>query len=187
MDKTFRAYQEMLHAKLAQQGYDLFAELFPFRKLTAIDRDLRIVRARTGNDQFLVTSGCAPHTRNTAFKYEFIVHAEEPQKYFLDLINFAAYFHLTHADILPADVREIGTKFEARDYSHLYASVPYFLPRDINFIEIGTLTYCLTWLMPIRQFEAEYVAKHGTEAFENKLEHFGLNFFADRSDPSYLD
>lgn len=188
MKDTFRAHHEMFRTKLAKHGYELAGEQFPFWKLTEIDQEMRLVRAQIADHQFFATSGCAPHTRNAKFKYEFIIHVEQPEKYFLDLIKFAAYFHLTHSDILPTKVLEIGTKFEAtRDFSHIYASVPYFLPREVNFIDVGEVTCCLTWLMPIRRFEAEYIAKHGADAFEAKLEHFGLDFFADRSDPRYLD
>lgn len=188
MTDAFHNYYEGLQARLLQHGYAVAGEQFPFKRLSDIDRALRFVRVRTDGTQFLVTRGCAPHTRNSKFKSEFIIATEEPQKYFVDLINFAAYFHLTYRDILMTDVLEIGSTFDVtRDYSHIYASMPYFLPPEINSIEVGTVTCCLTWLMPIRHFEAEYIAKHGADAFEAKLEHFALDFFADRSDPSYLD
>ncbi len=188
MTDVFHSYYEGFQARLALHGYQVDGEQFPFKKLSEIDRALRFVRVRNDDTQFLVTRGCASHTRNSKFKSEFIIATEEPQKYFVDLINFAAYFHLTYRDICLTDVLEIGSKFDVtRDYSHIYASMPYFLPHEINSIEVGTVTCCLTWLMPIRHFEAEYIAKHGADAFETKLEHFGLNFFADRSDPRYLD
>jgi hypothetical protein len=177
----------LISEALRSVGYEVLGEQFPYRKLTTVAPEVRILRFRKAEDLFFVTDGCAQHTRNSKFKYEFVLHVGAPEKYFLDLLNFSAYFHLTLRDILPCNVLEIGTAFDATlDYSHVYASVPYFLPASVNFIDFEAYTLSLTWLMPIRAFEADYIERNGADAFENKLERFGSAFFADRSNPTYL-
>lgn len=177
-----------LGSRLTAFGFEPLGELFAFERLTQLDRRMRIGRWRQSDRAFLVTHGCGAHTRNTRLQLEFVIAVEEPEKYFLDLINFVAYFQMTLRDVMPTDVLEIGSSFDAvRDYTHIYASVPFFLPPDVNSFVLGDRTQQLLWLMPLRAFEAKYIAQHGPDAFEAKLEYFGLDFFADRADPSYLD
>lgn len=188
MSEMWEPYATALQGELSRRGYEYVGDYFAFDKLTQIDKILRVMRFQSQQGSLLATKGCGKHTRNRKFKYEFIIHATHPEKYYLDLLNFAVYFQLTWRDVLPSDVLEIGTSFDrSLDYSHLYVSVPYFLPPSVNFIQSGAITLALSWLMPIRPFEASYIQQHGAEAFEQRLEYFGLDFFADRNSSHYLD
>lgn len=62
-----------------------------------------------------------------------------------------------------------GTLFAGTAMTALYAALPVYLPDDFAGYENEDGPIALTWLVPITDAEAAYVAHHGWSAFEDAL------------------
>jgi len=159
------------------------------QKLLSFDRNLRIERWQSDAHLFLVSRGCAVYPGEGERAHdEFLIQYESCRFDFaLRLLTFVIYFHLTRRALLPADVLEIGDMDEnVEGFTHVFLSVPFFLPGKVNFMSVEDHKFSLNWIMPIFQREAEFIEKHGVEEFEKRLNASGYDYFDTRTDFHYL-
>lgn len=182
-DKAYR--REFLRALLESGGQLLDEYIEASDQLLSQNPDLRLVSARERSGQrLLLSNGCAATVHAERFKTEFVIAVRDGD-FERRILEYVAYFHFTQRHINFAECLEIGT-YEDGPFTHVYTSVPFFLPRAVNHIEMGAYRYDLIWLMPISQKEAEFVARFGAEAFEARLNASNYDYFDERADSSYL-
>ena len=154
-------------------------------QLLSQNPDLRFVAVRERSGQrLLLSNGCAASAHADKFKTEFVIAVRDGD-FERRVLEYVVYFHFTLRHINFAECLEIGT-YEDGPFTHVYTSVPFFLPRAVNHIEIGEYQYDLIWLMPLRREEAEFVARFGSDAFEARLKASNYDYFDERTDLSYL-
>jgi hypothetical protein len=62
-----------------------------------------------------------------------------------------------------------GQLFADTQMTALYAAAPVYLPDEFAVCDTPAATVVMTWLVPITDAEAHYVAHHGWRAFEDEL------------------
>jgi len=181
-------HRELLHAGLTAFGF----------RWTDLRRPLQRVLDTNGNAEIDVwswnkhavytTNGCSAYSdQGSRYRDEFIAHDFLDEEAVLEVLSYAMFFHMTKRSLKPADVVAIGPTSNAiGDYTHLFVSVPFFLPAEVNEIELGPLRFTLSWLMPLVNVEAQFIERHGSDAFESRLKASGYSYFDLRTDLSYL-
>lgn len=181
-------YWDDLSARLTGLGMSHAASIPADKKLTDFDPQLSIEQWHGEEYVFLLSKGCSLYPgagRNQ--RDEFLIETGGDEMFSRQLLTFAMYFHLTHRPILPTDCLEIGSMPENTEgYSHVFVSVPFFLPGDINSISVGGQQFSLNWLMPIFPQEEEFIRLRGSDAFEQRLNASGYGFFERRTSLQYL-
>lgn len=188
MEPYFR-YQVALEGRLKILGLERETDVALGEKIRDFDADVKAVRWSARDHSFLLSNGCAKYPgANTGWFDEFLVEDSESREFSERLLELSVFYHLTRRPLEPTDVIEIGAMPEnALGYSHIYISVPFFLPGSVNFIELDDVRFALQWLMPIFSREAAFIEKHGADKFENKLRASQYDYFDIRSDLAYLD
>lgn len=190
MTDIYQRYSTILHDRLIAFGFAPLGNVVVYPKLLSYQPDITIKKWAFEQRVFMTSLGCSKATRNPKYRYEFIIYVPDKSDYYTALLNFVMFFHCTHRDVYHAEVLEIGTQFpesKSAPFSHVYTSVPYFLPPPINFIELEGFTFALNWLVPIQPLEADFVMRHGADAFESRMDEVGIGFFDERLDLSYLN
>lgn len=188
MTQEVSQYWTDLRARLTAFGMSHAASIPADKNLTDIDPQISIERWTAEEHVFLISKGCSRHPgAGHNQRDEFMIETGGDEIFSRRLLTFTMYFHLTHRPILPADCLAIGTMPEnTHGYSHVFVSVPFFLPGDINFIGVKDLKFALNWLMPIAPEEEEYIRLRGSDEFEQRLNASGYGFFDRRTNFQYL-
>jgi hypothetical protein len=189
MEFQVERYWSELERKLQALGLRRVSQSSFDKRITDFDPNISIERWTEGEYHFLLSKGCSVYPgpgRN--HNDEFLIETSLGEDLALKLLTILVYFHLTLRPVGPDNLLEIG-QLEAHEepYTHVFVSVPYFFPGDVNFIRFGETTYVLNWLRPIYKEEAEFIHKHGSEEFELRLKKSGYDWFDLRSDFSYLN
>jgi Suppressor of fused protein (SUFU) len=158
------------------------------RRITDFDSNISVERWTDGQHEFLFSKGCSVYPgHGRKHNDEFVIETSMGEELALKLLTIVVYYHLTLRPVSPADVLEIGRlEDNAAGFSHVFVSVPFFFPGDVNFIRFGEMTFVLDWLMPIFREESEFISAHGSDDFEQKLNRSGYDWFDLRSDFTYL-
>jgi hypothetical protein len=188
MDTFFLEYRKKLGDGLQAVGMSYVKTLEATGKVHAFDPSIYVEHWTGKGCQFLLSRGCSLYPGNTKdWRDEFIVEIGDNLELALKLLMLVMYFHLTRRPISIAEALAIGDIPENnKGFSHVFVSVPFFFPGDINVMRIGKVNFSLSWLMPIFYEEALYIEKHGADMFENKLAQSDYDFFDERIDLSYL-
>lgn len=183
----------MLHNQLLGTGLRAFGFSFngsapPMQRVLDVKGDAVIERWHWNGRSMYTTAGCSCFCdKGSIYRDEFIIHGFARESAVVEVLSYAMYFHMTKRSLLPADLIEVGTTLNPiSGYTHLYVSVPFFLPVEINNIEIEGVRHVLSWLMPVAAEEAEFVKQRGAQLFEEKLSSSGYGFFDARTDLTYL-
>ncbi len=147
------------------------------------------VRYSSKDRSFLLSRGCAKYPgANRGWRDEFLVEESAGEEFSLSLLELTVYYHLTRRPVEPSDVIEIG-RIAGNDagYSHVYSSVPFFLPGSVNAIQMEGANFALQWLMPIFPREAAFIEANGSDKFETRLRSSQYDFFDARLDLDYLN
>ncbi len=181
-------YINLRREKLEAFGANYICDVIPGHKLSEIDRTIAYERWGFNGVELLLTRGCAGYADSESrYRDEFIIHCGEGNAN--HLLDMAAFFHITCASIKPADLLKLNGDGSADEagYTHIFASVPFFFPRDINEIIVSGIVYGMQWLMPLFRDEASFVESEGSDKFEEKLNKSQYDFFDKRLNLNYLN
>lgn len=189
MKDTDALHKETMTSGLKTFGFRWQGARQPMRKVLESDRNMTIESWCFDKTTMYTTAGCTAYAdRGSRYRAEFVMHEFCEEAAALEVISYAMYFHMTGRSLLPADLFSIGsTSKPLGGYTHLYVSVPFFLPVEINKIDINGIQYYLFWLMPVFAAEATFIEQRGTDLFEEKFFASRYGFFDYRDDLSYLE
>jgi hypothetical protein len=187
--EAYDRYQGALEGRLKILGLSRESVVSFGNKIRDFDADVSAVRWSSESHSFLISRGCAKYPgSNRGWCDEFLVAESESKEFSRKLLELAVYYHLTLRPLELTGVIEIGATSENTfGYSHIFSSVPFFLPGSINVIELDKVHFALQWLMPIFPEEAAFIEKHGSDEFEKRLKSSHYDYFDFRSDLSYLN
>jgi hypothetical protein len=187
--EAFDRYQAALEGRLKILGLSRESAVSFGDRVRDFDADVSAVRWSSEGRSFLISSGCAKYPGSASgWCDEFLVEESGGKEFSLKLLEMTVYYHLTLRPLEISDVIGIGTMPEnTSGYSHIFSSVPFFLPGSVNVIEFDKTRFALQWLMPIFPKEAVFIEKHGSDEFEKRLKTSQYDYFDDRSDLGYLD
>lgn len=179
-------YRQQLFDALRECGAQILEHVSVSDQLRNINpaMQFQVVRHSSGQ-RLLLSLGCAASVHANTIKTEFLIALDGEGAFERRILEYVAYFHLTHSHINFAECRQIGS-YEDGPFSHVFMSVPYFFPGAVNFINVENYRYAIIWLMPIKPEEAAFIDKFGTDAFEARLKYSGYDYFDERTDLSYL-
>jgi Suppressor of fused protein (SUFU) len=188
VSEAYAAYRKLFSERLAAVGAVHIETIQPPAQIGQFDSEIGIDRWNHDGSSFSISRGCAKYSATGKGFDEFVIESGRNEALAFELLSFVIYFHLTFRPVLATDVLEIGkgTVNETR-YSHIYISVPFFWPGDVNFLDTSVGKYYLNWLMPVVAEEAEFMKRTGSEEFERRLNQSGYGFFDLRDRLDYLE
>lgn len=187
--KTHDRFRAALEGRLNILGFAHDSVVSFGDQIRDFDADVTAGRWSSGDRSFLISNGCAKYPgASSGWFDEFLIEESVSTELARKLLELSIYYHLTLRPLELTDVLEIGTLAENNHgYSHIYCSVPFFLPGSVNVIELDKAKFAMQWLMPIFSKEAAFIEEHGSDEFEKKLKASPYDYFDFRSDLAYLD
>jgi hypothetical protein len=184
---AYATYRKLFSERLIAFGAERVKTLQAPTQIRRLDPEIEFELWKHGGTTFLISRGCAKHSASENGFDEFVIEDGRNEALAFELLSFVIYFHLTLRPVLATDVLEIGkSPLNSTSYSHIYVSVPFFWPGDVNFVDTARGRYYLNWLMPIAAEEAAFIEAAGSDEFERKLNESGYDFFDLRSRFEYL-
>lgn len=184
---AYAAYRKLFSERLAAFGAERLETLQAPPQIRRVDPEIEFERWKHSETTFLISRGCARHSVGAKGFDEFVIEESGNGPLAFELLSFVVYFHLTFRPVLATDVLAIGrSELNRTSYSHIYVSVPFFWPGDVNLVDTTRGSYHLNWLMPIVAEEAAFIESAGSDEFERKLNESGYDFFDVRNRLEYL-
>ena len=180
--------ETVIHSAMERNGWIEVDSMQPFDKVLELDPAFRFRRFEREDEIILLTDGCRRVRRVTHDWDEYFLPATDAeQEFFLELLNYIAFFHLTLRPLNVAKCYSMGSSFEnLAPFSDLLVVAPYFLTETTYPIMDGANRIYLSLCLPISASEKEWVTNRDFHGVDGALWEYRTSFFANTHRPTFL-